>query len=70
MFVAVRFGDTEGLDSQVVDLRAGQPIEIQGEYIDEAHAYPTQDNHNPTLPVLHFTHHPVGYIRYEGVFYS
>jgi hypothetical protein len=70
VFVAVRFGDSEGLDSEIPDLSVGNPIEIQGEYIDSAQAYPTQDNVNPTLPVLHYTHHPVGFIKYEGTVYS
>jgi hypothetical protein len=70
VFVAVRFGDNEGLAEEIPGLRAGQPIEAQGEYIPEASAYPTEDNSNPVLPVLHFTHHPVGYVRYAGQYYS
>ena len=52
------------------DLKAGEPIELQGEYIPIASAYPTDDNSDPVLPVLHFTHHPVGYVMYKGVHYS
>jgi hypothetical protein len=70
VFVAVRFGDTEGLDHEIDGLAAGKPIELQGEYIASAEAYPTEDNRDPVLPVLHFTHHPVGYVLYEGVHYS
>lgn len=71
VFVAVRFGDDEGLDSEIPDLAANAPIELQGEYIAAASAYPTQDNDgNPPLPVLHFTHHPVGFIIYAGQHYS
>jgi hypothetical protein len=70
VFVAVRFGDNEGLAHEIPDLKAGQPIEVQGEYIPDASAYPTQDNQNPVLPVLHFTHHPIGYVKYEGQYYS
>ena len=70
VFVAVRFGDNEGLAQEIPGLQAGQPIEAQGEYIPEASAYPTADNVNPVLPVLHFTHHPVGYVKYEGQYYS
>lgn len=71
VFVAVRFGDDEGLDSQIPDLGENTPIEIQGEYIKQAAAYPTQDNDGPNrLPVLHFTHHPVGFIRYNNQYYS
>jgi hypothetical protein len=70
VFVAVRFGDSEGLAQQIPGLQVGQPIEVQGEYISEASAYPTADNSNPVLPVLHFTHHPVGYVKYQGHTYS
>ncbi|MFL9866271.1 hypothetical protein PQR67_19015 [Paraburkholderia fungorum] len=70
VFVAVRFGDSEGLAHEIPGLQAGQPIEAQGEYISDATAYPTQDNSNPVLPVLHFTHHPVGYVKYQGQTYS
>lgn len=70
LFVAVRFGDNLGLDSEIEGLAVGNPIELQGEYIDQAHAYPTEDNTNPVLPVLHFTHHPVGFVEYGGEHYS
>ena len=53
------------------NLRPGQPIELQGEYVDSGHAYPTQDNDgHPPLSVLHFTHHPVGYVIYDGQHYG
>ncbi len=70
VFVAVRFGDNEGLAQEIPGLKTGQPIEVQGEYIAEASAYPTQDNRDPVLPVLHFTHHPIGYVKYDGQYYS
>ncbi|MDL2409460.1 hypothetical protein PY650_28270 [Rhizobium calliandrae] len=60
----------EGLDHEIADLQEGRPIELQGEYIESGDAYPTEDNRDPVLPVLHFTHHPVGYVLYEGVHYS
>lgn len=60
IFVAIRFGDNEGLDSEV-PLQVGERIRIQGEYIDAHEAYPTPDN--PGLAVLHFTHHPVGFVQ-------
>ena len=67
-FVAIRFGDHMGLKSQIPDLAEGQPIEMQGEYIDANHAYPSTGN--PGDAVLHFTHHPVGYVLYHGQKYS
>jgi hypothetical protein len=70
IFVAVRFGDNEGLPQEIPGLAVGQPIELQGEYLSGPEVYPTQDNQNPVLPVLHFTHHPVGYVKYGGEYYS
>ena len=66
LFLAIRFGDPEGLPSPIPDLEAQHPIEAQGEYIDAMRAEPTTDNRNPVLPVLHFTHHPYGFIIYNG----
>lgn len=67
-FVAIRFGDNLGLKSEIPGLAEGQPIEMQGEYIDANHAYPSTGN--PGDAVIHFTHHPVGYILYQGQKYS
>jgi hypothetical protein len=36
----------------------------------DASAWPTEDNRNPVLPVLPFTHRPVGYVKYQGQYYS
>lgn len=70
-FVAVRFGDNEGLATEIAGLTENTPIELQGEYIVSSDAYQTQDNDsNPPLPVLHFTHHPVGFVIYNGQHYS
>jgi hypothetical protein len=67
-FVAIRYGDREGLASPIPGLEAGKSIELQGEYIDLNHAYPTIGN--PGDPVIHFTHHPVGFIVYQGYRYE
>jgi hypothetical protein len=67
-FCAVRFGDNLGLKQRILGLEEGQPIEMQGEYIDKNHAYATPDN--PGDPVLHFTHHPVGYVLYHNKRYE
>jgi len=66
LFIAIRFGDSEGIQDPIPDLKVQNPIEAQGEYIDAMRAEPTADNKNPVLPVLHFTHHPYGFIIYEG----
>ncbi len=61
IFVAIRFGDNEGLVDPVPFVQ-GERTRMQGEYIDAAQAYPTEDN--PGLSVLHFTHHPVGFVEF------
>lgn len=61
IFVAIRFGDNEGLVDPVPFVE-GQMTRMQGEYIDAADAYATADN--PGLSVLHFTHHPVGFVEF------
>jgi hypothetical protein len=68
IFCAIRYGDNLGLSNRILGLESGQEIELQGEYIDINNAYPTPDN--PNDPVLHFTHHPVGFVYYQGVRYE
>jgi len=69
IFVAIRFGDNEGLVDPV-PFEEGKMTRMQGEYIDSADAYPTDDN--PGLSVLHFTHHPAGFVEFPvpGQIYS
>jgi hypothetical protein len=67
-FCAVRYGDHMGLSKRIEDLKEGEPIEMQGEYIDRNHAYHSIGN--PGDPVLHFTHHPVGFVIYGGKRYE
>lgn len=67
-FVAVHYGDSEGIAEPLPDLFPGKKITIRGKYIPSDEAYQTADN--PGLPVLHFTHHPLGYIKYLGVKYE
>ncbi|MBU7320521.1 hypothetical protein [Paenibacillus oleatilyticus] len=64
-FVAVRYGDNMGLAEPIKGITEGQEIELQGEYIDHNHAYPTEDNRDQS-PVIHFTHKPVGFVIYQG----
>ncbi len=68
-FVAIRYGDHLGIKQPIPDLAVGQPIELQGEYVDENHVYLTPDNREGD-PVIHFTHSPVGYVIYEGKEYQ
>lgn len=64
-FVAIRYGDNMGLAEPISGITKGQEIELQGEYIDHGHAYPTEDNRDRS-PVIHFIHSPVGYVIYQG----
>ncbi len=67
MFVALRFGDGMGLDAPV-PLKIGDHVLIQGEYLNVGGVYKMADNH--ALPVLHFCHHPVGFVQVDGVKYQ
>lgn len=71
VFCAIRYGDSMGLKERIVGLNkhsVGHTIVMQGEYIDKSHAFPSHDN--PDDPVIHFTHHPVGDIVYNGKKYE
>lgn len=65
-FVSIRI-DEQGIEGPVPGLRTGEPIVIKGEFIPEDEAYKTP--HNCCDAVIHFTHDPVGYVRYDGVIY-
>jgi len=66
VFVAIRI--TEGGIGQDIPFEDGRPVEMQGEWIDADEATAGEDD--PGLPVLHFTHRPVGFVRYEGEEYE
>jgi hypothetical protein len=61
VFVAIRI--TEGGIGEDIPFQTGQEVELQGEWIPEEDAVAGEDN--PGLPVLHFTHRPVGFVRYH-----
>jgi hypothetical protein len=67
-FVAIRYGDSLGLPGPIPGLKAGQTIELQGRYIPKNEAYPSIGN--PGDPVIHETHHPFGYVVYDGQLYK
>jgi hypothetical protein len=69
IFCVIRYGDTIGLANRIPGLQSRQEIELQGEYIESNNAYLMLDNPNND-PVLHFTHHPVGFVYYQGVRYE
>ncbi|EEM13588.1 hypothetical protein bpmyx0001_55920 [Bacillus pseudomycoides DSM 12442] len=67
-FCAIRYGDKLGLKNPIPDLKEGEEIELQGEYVDKTHA--KVGIGNPGDPVIHFTHHPVGFVNYNGKHYE
>jgi subtilase family serine protease len=67
-FVAIRYGDDLGLPGPIPGLAPGKTIELQGRYIPKNDAYPTVGN--PGDPVIDETHHPFGFVVYEGQLYK
>jgi hypothetical protein len=65
VFVAIRV--TEGGIGQDIPFATDTPVELQGLFIPADEAEPGQDNQG--LPVLHFTHGPVGFVIYDGQTY-
>lgn len=66
VFVAIRV--TQGGIGHDIPFAEGTPIELQGDWIPADEATAGQDD--PDLPVLHFTHKPVGFVRYQGQQYD
>lgn len=60
VFVAIRI--TEGGIGQDIPFADDAPIELQGDWIPAGEATAGEDD--PGLPVLHFTHRPVGFVVY------
>ena len=66
VFVAIRV--TDGGIGQDIPFVVNTPVELQGMFITAAEA--TAGVNDPGLPVLHFTHSPVGFVVYEGKTYK
>jgi hypothetical protein len=62
VFVAVRV--TAGGIGEDIPFKEGHAVEMQGDWISADQATAGQDD--PGLPVLHFTHAPVGFVIYDG----
>jgi hypothetical protein len=65
-FVAIRI-DRQGTH-QPIYVRLGDPIELKGEFIPYNQAFKNQENCCDA--VIHFTHHPVGYVLYHGKYHQ
>lgn len=59
VFVSVRYGDRMGLAEPVPGIDVGEKLHIRGEWIPREKAYA---HGGERVSVLHFTHHPLGYI--------
>lgn len=66
VFVAIRI--TDGGVGEDIPFREDDPVEMQGDWIPADEATPGQDD--PDLPVLHFTHKPVGFVIYNDKEYD
>jgi len=67
-FLAVRYGDNEGLSQPIhEEMNTGTALHLKGQWITAANAF----SHNgEKMPVLHFTHHPIGFICVANDCYS
>ena len=59
VFVAIRVGDSMGITKPIVGLEDGVGLDLKGEWIPKEKAFA---HGGRALSVLHFTHHPLGFI--------
>jgi uncharacterized protein YceK len=66
ILVVMRYGDKDGFPQriQAFDESEGKRIEVRGKYIPDAYIQGKEKR-----AVLHFTHKPVGYVRFENKTY-
>jgi endonuclease G, mitochondrial len=57
--VAIRFGDSRGLRDRIAGIRQNVELKLKGEWISARDAV---DIDGEDIPVLHFTHDPIGWI--------
>jgi endonuclease G len=62
VFVAIRIGDSMGIMEPIRGLVAGVGLNLKGEWIPKERA---QSLGGEAMSVLHFTHHPLGFICVE-----
>lgn len=62
VFVAIRIGDSMGITEPIQGLVAGVGLDLKGEWIPRQRAHAQGGR---PMSVLHFTHHPVGFICVE-----
>ncbi|WP_109119243.1 hypothetical protein [Azospirillum sp. TSO22-1] len=59
VFVSIRYGDRMGLEDPVPGVVPGLELHLRGEWIPRDKAYA---HGGEKMSVLHFTHHPVGFV--------
>jgi hypothetical protein len=59
VFVAIRFGDSMGVQEEIKGLKAGAALKLKGEWITKEKALA---HGGEKMSVLHFTHHPLGFV--------
>ena len=59
VFLAVRIGDSLGIANPISGLKVGLPLHLQGEWIPKDRALA---HGGRRISVLHFTHHPIGFV--------
>ena len=62
VFLAVRVGDSMGISKPIQGLVVGVGLKVQGEWIPRDKAF---SHGGEKMSVLHFTHHPLGFICVE-----
>ncbi len=63
VFVSVRYGDKMGISGTIEEgLEEGNALHLRGEWIPAENAY---SHGGEKMSVLHFTHHPIGFICTE-----
>lgn len=67
VFVAIRFGDSMGIQEPIKGLDQNADLHLKGEWITKEKA---QAHGGDKMSVLHFTHHPLGFICTEVKCYA
>jgi endonuclease G, mitochondrial len=67
VFVAIRFGDAMGIQEPIKGLEVGAILHLKGEWITQEKA---RSHGGEKMSVLHFTHHPLGFICTPVTCYS
>jgi endonuclease G len=62
VFLAIRIGDSMGITRPIEGLVVGVGLDVKGEWIPRDQA---QAHGGEAMSVLHFTHHPLGFICVE-----